>query len=137
VRDRIAQERFFARASIFFAAIGLALASIGLFALLSYNVSRRTREIGIRMALGANRGEVARMIVSQSLGLVAAGLAVGIPGAVVAGRSIAGSLYGLSPSDPPTILLSAVTMVVVCIVAATIPVRRATRVDPLIPLRYE
>ena len=137
IERRFAQERLFANAYVLFGALALTLASIGLFGLMSYNVSRRTNEIGIRMALGAGGHTVARMVLRESLLVVTFGVAIGLAVAVAAGRLVTTVLYGLAPADPATMTLAAVLIVAVTFAAAYIPARRAARVDPMVALRQE
>jgi putative ABC transport system permease protein len=120
-----------------FAALALTLATVGIYGVISYAVSQRTREIGVRMALGANPGDVLRLILGEGLKLVLAGAALGIVVAMLATRFIAKMIYGVSATDP-LIFLSVITLlVVVSLAACYIPARRAMRVDPMVALRYE
>jgi len=120
-----------------FAGVGLALALLGVYGVVSYSVARRTQEIGVRMALGAGRADVLRMILRQGLTLVACGAAIGAAGALGAVRVIASELYGVKAGDPWTFSLSAALILVVGCLACWIPARRAMRVDPIVALRYE
>jgi predicted permease len=131
------QERLFANLATLLGTATLVLCGIGLYGLLAYAVTRRTAEIGVRIALGAERWQVRWMILRQSFLLVAAGLALGIPGSVASGSWIESLLFGLSPSDPRAIAAAALVMVVVALAAAYIPARRASRIDPLTALRAE
>ena len=115
--------------------VGLLLASIGLFGVISYSVTRRTREIGIRIALGADPGDVVRMVFGRALRLAGAGIAVGVAIALASGQVLASALYGVSPHDPLAFGASIATMIVVAIAAAIIPTRRAVAVDPARALR--
>ena len=133
----LAQERLFARLAALLGAVTLALSGIGLYGLLAYAVTRRTPEIGVRIALGAERQQVRSMILRQSLALVAGGLALGIPGALAAASWIESLLFGLSPTDPRAIAAAATMMVIVALAAAYVPARRASRIDPLTALRAE
>ena len=136
--DRLlAQERMIAQLSSFFGALALALACVGLYGLLSYEVMRRTREIGIRMALGAQRADLISMVVWRGIILAAAGTAVGAAAALAIGKLLKSLLYGISPVDPVTLAGVAVLLVSVALFAAFVPARRATKVDPMIALRYE
>jgi predicted permease len=131
------QERLVARLSAFFGLLALVLACIGLYGLLSYEVSRRTREIGIRMALGAQEGDVLRLVVKQGLALAVVGAVVGIGVALGVTRYLTSMLYGVHANDPVTIGAVAVLLALVALAACYIPARRATRVDPMVALRYE
>lgn len=137
IEQRFAQEKTFAQAYTLFGALALLLAAIGLFGLMSYNVARRTNEIGIRMALGAHRGDVLRMVMRESMRLVVVGVVVGVAGAIAAGRFIATLLFGLPPTDVGTIALAVVVMALVSAIAGYLPARRAAGVDPMVALRYE
>jgi predicted permease len=131
------QERLVARLSAFFGLLALVLACIGLYGLLSYEVARRTREIGIRMALGAQIGDVLRLVVKQGIALAVVGAAVGIGVALGVTRYLTSMLYDVRANDPVTIIAVAVLLALVALAACYIPARRATRVDPIIALRYE
>jgi ABC-type antimicrobial peptide transport system permease subunit len=136
--DRLLRtERLLALVSGAFSLAALALAAIGLAGLLAYAVARRTNEIGIRIALGATRGQVRRMVLGDSLWMVGAGVLVGIPAAWAVGRYLKSRLFGLEPMDPSTTLLALLALVVIAGVAALLPARRATRVSPLTALREE
>jgi predicted permease len=117
--------------------LALLLASIGIYGVMSYTVSQRNREIGIRMALGAERSEVLRLFLKQAMLLVVVGAAIGLVAAGFAGRMIGSLLYDLSPVDLPTFALTTLVLAVVALVASFIPARRATAVDPVVVLRYE
>jgi predicted permease len=131
------EEKLTAMLSGFYAGLSLLLAAIGLYGLVSYAVARRTREIGIRMALGAQRGSVLWMVLRGVLFLVASGVAIGVPFAVLAARLIANLLFGISPSDPITLALVVTVLLGTGVAAAYLPARRASRSDPLVALRYE
>ena len=120
-----------------FGGLALLVASVGLFGLMSYSVARRTHEIGIRMALGAERADVLRLVLRESMILVLAGVLFGLAAAIAASRPIAGLLFGLAPADPMTIAAAIVLMLLLSSVAAYLPARRAARVDPMVALRYE
>ena len=120
-----------------FAALALALSAIGIYGVLSYVVSRRTREIGIRMAIGAGRGQVLRMVLRSGLTLSLTGIAAGIVGAVFLTRIMTGLLHGVSAGDPVTFVAVAVGLSAVALVASLVPAWRATRVDPVIALKTE
>jgi putative ABC transport system permease protein len=131
------QERVTAMLSGFFAALALLLASIGLYGLMAYAVTRRTREIGIRIALGAQRKNVLWLILQETLALTVLGIAIGIPSALVPTRLIAGMLFGVSPGDVPTIVGVSLLLVVVALFAGYLPARRASTIDPIVALRSE
>ena len=131
------QERVTAMLSAFFGALTLLLAAIGLYGLMAYTVTQRTREIGIRLALGAERGRVLKMVLRETLALVLAGVLIGLPCALAASRLVAHMLFGLSPNDPATLTFVAGALLAVGILAGFLPARRAMRVDPMVALRYE
>jgi predicted permease len=131
------QERFFAMSYTLFGGLALLLASIGLFGLMSYNVARRTNEIGIRMALGAPRWHVLAMVLSESLVMVGVGIVIGIGVALAAGRFVTTMLFGLEPADGLTLVVVVATMLAVSLLAGYLPARRASKVDPMIALRYD
>lgn len=120
-----------------FAAIALVLSAIGMYGVLSYAVSQRTHEIGIRIALGAEPRDVLALVVGRGLVLTAAGLVLGVAAALCSTRVMTTLLYEVKPSDPPTYIVIATVLALVAFVASYIPARRATRVDPLIALRLE
>jgi predicted permease len=132
-----AQERLFARAYTLFGTLSLLIASIGLFGLMSYNVTSRTNEIGIRIALGQERSSVVSMVMREYLALVAVGVLIGLASSWGAGRFTSSMLYGLSPNDGLTIGLASLTMIAISAFAAYLPARRASRVDPMVALHYE
>jgi predicted permease len=137
LNDSLVQERLVGSLSGLFATLALLLTSVGLYGLMAYTVHRRTSEIGIRMALGADRVRVARMVLRETLLLVVGGLAVGLPGAVFASHLIASQLFGIKPWDPITFLGACMLMAVVTITASYIPARRAASIDPMQALRTE
>ena len=137
IEGRVAQERLFALAYSLFGGLALLLACIGLFGLMSYNVSRRTNEIGIRIALGAQRAGVVGMVLRESMVMVVAGVAIGVAAAIAAGRLITAILFGLEPNDVWTMAAAIALMAAVCLLAGYLPARRASRVDPMVALRYE
>lgn len=137
VENRFRQEKLFAQACALFGALALLVASIGLFGLMSYSVARRTNEIGIRMALGAERRDVLQLVMRESMMLVVSGVLLGLCGAVAARGLIANLLFGLTPVDPMTMTSAVVVMVLLSAFAAYLPARRASHVDPMVALRYE
>jgi ABC-type antimicrobial peptide transport system permease subunit len=137
LEQRFAHEKVLAQAYLLFGGIALFVAAIGLFGLMSYNVSRRTREIGIRMAMGAHRKEVLGLVLRESMWLVVIGIGIGVAGSLAAGRLVASQLYGLAPNDIPTIAAAIGMMLGVSAAAGYLPARRAARVDPITALRYE
>jgi predicted permease len=133
----IALDRLLALLTALFALLAVALASVGLYGVMAFTVAARTREIGIRMALGANRGRVLLHVLSTSALLTLLGIAIGVPAALWVTRAVGSQLYGLSPSDPPTYAALAVALGTVALSAAWLPARRAAGVDPMVALRYE
>jgi predicted permease len=133
----LAERRFSMEVVGLFALTALLLAGMGIYGMISYIVSERTREIGIRLALGAQSRNILRMVVRQGLGLALAGAAVGLVGALIVSHLMAGLLYGVRPTDPFTFAGVALLLIAVALLACYIPARRAIRVDPLVALRYE
>jgi putative ABC transport system permease protein len=119
------------------AAVGLALAAIGLYGILAYTVMRRTREMGIRMALGAQRKDVFKLIIEKGLVMIVVGLVIGVAGALALTRVLTSFLYSVTPTDPMTFVAVSLLLMVVGLVACYIPARRATKIDPMSALRYE
>ena len=120
-----------------FAAIGLILVTIGVYSVLAYTAAQRTQEIGIRMALGAQASDVLGMVVRMGLGLVAAGVGLGLLASLAMGRIIATQLWGVSAYDPWTLTCVPLVLLATGLLACWLPARRAARVDPLVALRYE
>ncbi len=137
IDQAVFQERLFARLTSFFGMLAALLACVGVYGIMAFAVTRRTREIGIRMALGASRREILQMVLRETLLLVAIGTAAGILIALGAVRLIASLLYGLKPADPLTIAVATLLMLAAAALAGYVPARRASRVDPMVALRYE
>ena len=137
VTRSLATQRFAMVLLGVFASLALVLASVGIYGVISYVVGQRTHEIGIRMALGARRGDVLRLILGQGTQLVVIGIAIGISGAVVLTRLMASQLFMVSATDPLTFAGVSLTLVLVALAACYIPARRAAKVDPMVALRYE
>ncbi len=135
--EAASSERITALLSSFFGGLGLLLAAIGLFGLVSYNVTRRTREIGIRMALGADAVAVLGMVLRETATLAAIGLGLGLAGALAASRLVAGMLFGVSPHDVWTLAEVSVVFLAVVLLAGYLPARRAMRVSPQEALRSQ
>jgi putative ABC transport system permease protein len=133
----VAQPRFRTLLLGLFGAIALILAAVGIFGVISYSVSRRAHELGIRMALGAEPGSVMRMILRETLTLTLVGIAVGVPCAVATARLITHLLFHVTPYDAVTLALAPLMLVAVAALASYVPARRAMKVDPIVALRYE
>ncbi|MGH9431444.1 MAG: ABC transporter permease [Terriglobia bacterium] len=131
------RPRFLTVLLTLFASVALILAAIGLYGVISYSVSRRTQEFGVRMALGAQQGDVLKLVLSQGLRLAAVGIALGLLGAFALTRAMAGLLYGIQATDPITYVVFSLALALVAVFASYIPARRATKVDPMVALRYE
>jgi predicted lysophospholipase L1 biosynthesis ABC-type transport system permease subunit len=137
IAGTLAPERMLALISTLFSILAMVLAAVGLYGVLAYAVAQRSREIGIRMALGAAQNHVIGAVIRDALRVLAAGLALGIPASLVATRWIGSSLYGLRPGDPLTYLAIVATLSVAALAAALVPSRRAARVDPMVVLRCD
>ncbi|HEV2425800.1 MAG TPA: ABC transporter permease [Terriglobia bacterium] len=135
--NSFAQQRLFSRLATFFALLAAMLVAIGLYGTLSYRVTRRTAEIGVRMALGAQRNEVLWMVLRECLAVTAAGVVIGLPLAMASARMLRSTLYGLRPGDPLTMVAALVGMIAVTVAASLIPARRAASIDPMRALRME
>jgi len=121
----------------FFGIVALLLATAGVFGVMAYSVSRRTREFGVRVALGANSSDVLRMVLSQGLRTIVIGVAIGVAGALALTRTVESLLFGVTPTDPLTFGGVTLLLVAAALLACFIPARRATKVDPMVALRYE
>jgi len=137
IDQNIYQERLIANLSSLFALLALIVACVGIYGLLSYQVTRRTHEIGIRLALGAQRGDVLRLVIRQGAILAALGVLIGIAAALAVTRYLQSFLFGVKPSDPLTIAAVACGLIAVALLASYIPARRAMKTDPMVALRYE
>ena len=135
--EALAQERLLATLSGFFGLTALLLACIGLYGLMAYAVTRRTNEIGIRMALGAQAWDVLKLVMQETLLLVLLGVALGLGAAVATTRLISSLLFGLSATDPATLVLATLLLIAVATLAGYLPARRAAGVDPVVALREE
>jgi len=137
VRDSLAEDQLTTRVTAFFGVVALALAALGLYGVMAYATSQRTGEFGLRIALGAEPGSVTRMILGEGATLAALGLAAGVPAGLIAARVIRRQIFGVSPFDPPSLLLAIALLAAMAVVASYLPARRAARVAPLDALRME
>ena len=135
--ETLMMERLFAKLLSLFGLLAQALAGIGLYGVLAWSVARRTHEIGIRMALGASRRDVLRMVLRQGMALTLVGVGLGLAAAYALTRFIEGVLYGVTATDPLTYAGVALLLSLVALLACCVPARRATKVDPMVALRYE
>src|SRR2546422_2508492 len=135
--DSVAQRRYQTLLFGVFAAVALVIATVGIYGVISYGVSQRTHEIGIRMALGAQASDVLRMVVGQGMRLALIGAALGVAAALGLTRVIGSMLFNVSPTDPATFALITLLLATVALIACYIPARRATKLDPLMALRHD
>jgi predicted permease len=133
----IDEQRFVSKLAGFFAVLALTLACIGLYGVMTYSVVRRTSELGVRMALGAPRAGLLWMVLKESLVLLAIGVALGIPLSIAASRTIKAGLFGVNPADPLTLITAVLIMSAALLAGSYIPARRATKINPVVALRYE
>jgi putative ABC transport system permease protein len=137
VASSITRQRFYAVVIGVFAAIAVLLSAVGIYGVLAYAVGQRTREFGVRTALGARSRDVLAMVLTQGLRLTSIGIAIGLAGAIALTRYIEGMLYDITPLDPLTYISVVALFVAVTSIASYLPARRATRIDPMAALRYE
>jgi putative ABC transport system permease protein len=137
LRDQVSGDRVYAMLLTIFGVVAGILAAVGIYGVMAYAVAQRTREIGIRMALGATSGNVLTLVVRNALVLVAIGMILGLAGSFALTRFIASDLYGVTATDPTTFIGVSLGLVLVAVMASVIPTRRAVKVDPTIALRYE
>jgi ABC-type antimicrobial peptide transport system permease subunit len=137
VANSVARQRFYAVMLAAFAAVAALLGAVGVYGILAYFVVERTREIGVRMALGAGRREVIRLVLGRGLLYAAIGIALGLAGAAAGTRSLEAMLYGITPLDGWTFAAAAVAFATIAALASYLPARRATHLDPMVALRIE
>src|SRR6185503_16258345 len=137
VNESASDQIALAKLSTFFAGLALLLACIGLYGVMSYTVSGRTREIGLRMALGAQRGDVLRLILNEALLLLAVGIIIGVPISLASSRVLQQFLFEVKSTDPLSMTTVVLTLAIVAALAGFVPARRAAKVDPMVALRYE
>jgi ABC-type antimicrobial peptide transport system permease subunit len=135
--DSVSRQRFLSQLLGIFAGVALLLAAIGTYGVLSYLVTERQREIGIRVALGASAGGIVRLVLRQGLTIAILGIALGVAGALALARVTQSLLFGVSPTDPSTYLAVGAVILIVALVACMVPAQRAMRVDPLVAIRNE
>jgi putative ABC transport system permease protein len=137
VAETQSRPRFLTLLLTLFAGVALILAAVGIYGVISYSVTQRTREFGIRIALGAQPGNVVDLVLRKGIFIIVCGLIMGIGGSLAATRLLSGLLFGITPTDPMTFLTTSLLLATVAAIASYIPARRATKVDPLVALRYE
>jgi ABC-type antimicrobial peptide transport system permease subunit len=137
VEESLFMERMVAALSVAFGGLATLLAAVGLYGVMSYSVARRTREIGIRMALGAKRGAVMWLVLREVAAMVVIGVATGVPLAYALSRLVQSQLFELSAHDPAALAGAAAVLACIALLAGYLPARRATRIDPMLALRYE
>jgi putative ABC transport system permease protein len=137
IRDRISPKRIITVMLGLFASLALLMATVGLYAVMSFTVAQRTHEIGIRLALGAQMKDVSALIVKQGLRLVVIGVVIGLAGAFAISSVLSQILYGIKATDPMTYVLVAAVLIITALFACWIPALRATKVDPMVALRHE
>jgi putative ABC transport system permease protein len=137
MREDTAETRSYTLLLVLFAALALALAAIGIYGVMAYAVTQRTHEIGIRLALGAQRSTVFRLVVGRGLWMVLMGAAAGLVGALALTRILSGLLFEVAPTDPLVLAGTSFVLAAVALLACYLPARRAMRVDPIVALRYE
>jgi putative ABC transport system permease protein len=137
IGEALSQERMIATLLGVFGSIALVLAAVGIYGVMSYSVTRRKREIGVRMALGAESSDILRLVVGRGLMLTTSGIAIGVGVALMLTRLAERLLFGVSATDPVTFVAVSILLTIVAMAASFIPARRATKVDPMVALRYE
>jgi ABC-type antimicrobial peptide transport system permease subunit len=137
MQQQTSDRRYTTGLLILFAAFGLGLAAVGVYGVVSYIVAQRTNEIGLRMALGAQRSQIVGLVLKQGMEMATAGTAVGLGGAWFLRKTMSQLLFGISPADPATFVTAALVLIAFALTASLLPARRAAKVDPMVALRYE